>query len=478
MKQATAFLSKTINPNWYLLLGTICLAMAHVTFGVGVLAWVASVPFLLFLHKTKGIFSRLTFSVVFFVAWSLALFKIISTPIPPALLLLYAIPIGLVQLGGYLVWAKIKQPLIRSLVFPMIMVVLEWLQYSFTPFASWGVAAYTQVDSPAITQSLALFGLAGLSFMIYWVNAVIAEALIGEKYRMLALPSIILMALLIWGGLRLDLSGSKSIDTMTVAAVGTDCEVSGWPLPSMEESERDIRKVFERTRKAASIGAELVVWNEAAFFLLPEQEAAWKDSIANLARNCNTTIIASYVVPFEEPKQHYENKYLYVQPDGVIHHQYLKHEPVPGEPALRGDSPQQVVNVSESKIGAAICYDYDFPYLAADNRKAGAEIVGLPSSDWRGIDPIHTQMAAFRAIEQGNSILRSTRFGLSAAITPYGIMTAQMSSFNENSKLMVAQLPSSSITTLYSMVGDLLVWLCIAGLLLLLILRLRGKMNI
>ena len=94
-------------------------------------------------------------------------------------------------------------------------------------------------------------------------------------------------------------------------------------------------------------------------------------------------------------------------------------------------------------------------------------MVALPSSDWRGIDPIHTQMAAFRAIEQGYSVVRSTRFGLSAAITPYDVMKAQMSSFDDNDKILVTDLPSQSVTTLYSIIGDLFIWLCI-GLLIIL----------
>jgi apolipoprotein N-acyltransferase len=59
-------------------------------------------------------------------------------------------------------------------------------------------------------------------------------------------------------------------------------------------------------------------------------------------------------------------------------------------------------------MSGALCYDYDFPALAAQHGSLGVDLVALPSSDWRGIDPIHTQMAAVRAIEQGVSIVRST----------------------------------------------------------------------
>ena len=140
---------------------------------------------------------------------------------------------------------------------------------------------------------------------------------------------------------------------------------------------------------------------------------------------------------------------------------------------MQGTSPLEVVGISGTKIGAAICYDYDFPYLAKGYGSLGADIVMLPSSDWRGIDPLHTEMAAFRAVEQGHSVLRSTRFGLSAAITPYGEMVSQMSSFDDNDKIMYAHLPAKGVTTLYSLIQDSFVYLCIGFLLLFMLVTVR-----
>jgi apolipoprotein N-acyltransferase len=84
-------------------------------------------------------------------------------------------------------------------------------------------------------------------------------------------------------------------------------------------------------------------------------------------------------------------------------------------------------------------------------------------------------MAAFRAVEQGHSVLRSTRFGLSAAITPYGEMVSQMSSFDENDKIMFAQLPTKGVTTLYSLIQDSFVYLCIGFLLSFILITIRSK---
>ena len=449
----------------YLILGAALIGLSHVTYGVDYLGWFASVPFLLYLSKTNGFKSRLLFFLAFFLGWSLAIYKIISDPIPAVLLVLYSLPISIMQFSGYIIWARTKK--YRMVLFPLMMVILEWIQYTYTPFASWGAAAYTQLDSPIIAQSVSLFGIAGLSFIIYFMNAGITEVILTKKINRIVAPALVLTVLLLWGSFRLDNSRAVGTETITIAAIGTDSDIGGLPLPEAEKNLSVIAGVFNRTRIAASQGAELIVWNEAAFYILKEDEDSLIKSVQDLALEVNSTIVVAYVVPTQEEEFKYENKYLFVTNTGHIDHSYLKHEPVPGEPAIKGTSEQKVVAQKGVNIGGAICYDYDFPHVAGENKKAGSDVVALPSSDWRGIDPIHTQMAAFRAIEQGYSVVRSTRFGLSAAITPYGVMKAQMSSFDDNDKILVTDLPSQSVTTLYSIIGDLFIWLCI-GLLIIL----------
>ena len=454
---------KTIKPCWFLLAGIVIMTLSHLSWNIDILAWISMVPFLIYLNLTKGWRSRLIFAAALVISWSLIVLKIITHPVPYFLIPVYSIPISLIHLPGYMVYGKIKNSKWSVMLFPAIMVVMEWIQYTFTPLASWGVAAYTQADSIYVIQGVSIFGMAGLSFVIYWFNSAVTDLLISKKAGTLnfAIPLTILTALLIFGRLRLDHSKIKGRDTMQVAAVGTDSEIGGLPLPSEESNREVIYAIFKRTETAAKGGAQLAVWNEAAFFLTPGNEKSWLDSIALLARKNSIAIVASFVVPVSEAPFKFENKYVFFAPDGTILGQYLKHEPVPGEPAVRGRTKLTANRLNESNIGGAICYDYDFPYLAKRNMEAGADIVAVPSSDWRGIDPLHTRMAAFRALEQGHSVIRSTRFGLSAAISPYGELISQMSSFDSNSKILISGLPAKGIKTVYSFTGDILVYLCI-----------------
>lgn len=466
-----------INPVWYLAVGIATLALTHMSFSIEVMAWISSVPFLMYLSLTKGWKSRLAFSLALLIAWSCVVTKIITDPIPLILVLLYSIPISLFQLPAYLLWNKFMYRRNSLLVFPAVMVIMEWIQYSFTPFASWGIMAYTQHDNLPLIQSVSLFGLAGLSFVIYWINSAIANILVTRKlsFSTFQLPAAVLIALIVFGAIRFNISKTKSIETITAAAIGTDSEVSGLPLPSPEENQQIKTSLFNRTRVAAQGGAKIISWTEASAFVMPEDEAEWIHSLQGLAAELGISLVAAYVVPTSINPLTYENKYQFIKPSGSISHSYLKHEPVPGEPAVKGNSGLMVTELYGSNIGAAICYDYDFPYMAKDFGNIDADIVVVPSSDWRGIDPIHTQMALFRGLEQGHSILRSTRFGLSAASTPYGEMTAQMSSFNQNDKIMYAQLPVKGVRTLYSMIHDTLVYICIIFILIFIAVSIRSR---
>jgi apolipoprotein N-acyltransferase len=447
---------------WYLLIGIVLMFATHMTYSIDVAAWVSSVPFLIYLSITKGWKSRLLFVLALIVAWSLCVSKILSPPMPVVMIFLFSIPISLFHLPGYLLWDRFKHHKWSIFLFPAVMVVMEWIQYSFTPFASWGVAAYTQSHSLTLMQSVSLFGMAGISFLIYWVNVSLTEIAVNKKRTLptFQIPLFVLLILVIFGALRYDISKSKSSDIITVAAVGTDSEVSGLPLPSKENNEKVKNMLFQRTRTAAKNNATLISWNEAAIFILPEDEAVWKDSLSTLVSALKISLVASYVMPVSLAPLKYENKYLFINSNGTIAYTYHKHQPVPGEPSMKGKEILQVMNIAGTKIGGAICYDYDFPYLARGFGKLNADIVAVPSSDWRGIDPLHSRMAAFRAIEQGHSILRSTRLGNSAAITPYGEVISQMSSFDKNDKIMIAYLPVKGVKTIYSFIGDVFIYLC------------------
>lgn len=113
--------------------------------------------------------------------------------------------------------------------------------------------------------------------------------------------------------------------------------------------------------------------------------------------------------------------------------------------------------------------------MALEHAASGAGLVVVPSSDWRGIDPYHTQMARLRAIEGGFSVFRPVRAATSAAFDAYGRMRASMPFFENNSRVFTASVPTERVPTLYAVIGDSPAVLCGSYLLMVWAIAMRGR---
>ncbi len=88
----------------------------------------------------------------------------------------------------------------------------------------------------------------------------------------------------------------------------------------------------------------------------------------------------------------------------------------------------------------------------------------VPANDWRGFDPYHTQLAAFRAIENGYSLVRQTSNGLAMTVDYEGNVLAATDYFTTDPQVMIANVPVHGARTVYALIGDLFAWLSVASL--------------
>lgn len=432
--------------------------------GIGLLAWLAPVPFILYLYQTQGKKSRFLVVGVMCLAWTLATAKIVTDPLPLVLALGYGIPLGLIFSAGFLFWDKLRHRIpntFNGITFSAVMITVEWIQHRFTPFGTWGAAANTQLENLSFLQSVSLAGMAAVALPMYWFAALLAQA-IDEKsiqYRQFSVLALLLISLHVYGGIRL---GDVTMTEHTkVAAIGTDATFGGLPLPEADEIIIINKALFQRSEEAAKNGAKLISWTEGATISHPNEEADLIKRGQEFSAKNRVELVMSYIVTIEVEPLKYENKYVWIGDDGKIRHDYLKHEPVPGEPAIRGIKPLVLAQTAFGPAAGAICYDYDFPYLGLENAKLNPGLVVVPSSDWKGIDPIHSQMASLRAIEGGYSLLRPTRFGLSVAYDFKGRVRGWQSANEEGPGIMIANVPTKPVQTLYKAAGDWLVYLAI-----------------
>jgi len=268
-----------------LALGFSLLVLSQTRWGLPLLAWFAPAPLLAALRARPGWRFRAAFAGLSMLAWTAVTLKIITAPIPAIFSFAYGIPIALVHLPAYLLWDRLARrgrDGVALLAFAATSALGEWAQAELTPAGVWGAAPTTQIGQLAVLQLLALVGMPGLSFLLHLVPATLEAAWAGRVRRgAVAAMATAVVAALTWGALRAarPLPGPE----VRAAAIRTDSTFGGLPLPSPEERRRIDDALFRRTAAAAA-GARLVVWTEAATLVLPDEERAFVNEVANLAR--------------------------------------------------------------------------------------------------------------------------------------------------------------------------------------------------
>jgi len=457
-EEAIHTMARRLPPWAWLCLGVAFSALAGNRFNVGVLGWVASVPLLIHLRHTSGWRARLWLLGALQLGHFLNVLKIITEPIPWFFAPMFSVPSATTAFVAFLLFEGLRRQLGDRwgvALFPALVVGLEWLGATGSEMGSWGALAYTQLGNPALLQLASVFGLAGIGALLAATSGLLAVLLDsrGPERWMSALIglAIAILAAHAYGAWRLDrvLPGPS----VAVGTVTSDIGMTPEGLPPDDVLKAGTEQLFDRTRLAIAQGAKLVVWNEGATAVTADTEPALLQRAGRLAQDTDTDIVLAYVLPLDGMAR-FENKYVWVGPEGIVE-TYFKHHPVPGEGSVRGEDPIQVWARPYGRAGGAICYDYDFPALGQAHARQDAGLVVVPSSDWRGIDPFHTQMAAVRGIEGGFSVVRSVRWATSGAYDAMGRVRGT-ASWWAGDRVMVAQVPTTRVDTPYSRLGDVL----------------------
>jgi apolipoprotein N-acyltransferase len=381
-----------------------------------------------------------------------------------------------------------------SLVFPCTLVVTQFI-YAHGPHGSWGTIAYSQTANLPLLQLLSVTGLWGIDFLIGWFASSVNQALESPRsLRPLAAFTALLLTVLLAGGARLAFfppsSATVRVASLSPAKDGPPSNPSLLDRIVHQQATENERAQFRaasatardnllaRSDQQAAAGAKILLWSETAVYLLAEDEPALLTKARALAAKDH--IYLGLALGTWTPGALYplENKLVLLDPSGTVAWQFLKARPTPGPEAANArpsDGRLRQLGTPYGRLMGAICFDTDFPPLMAQAGAAHADIVLSPAADWVAIDPRHTEIASFRAIEQGFNLLRQTNNGLSAAYDYQGHQLAQMDEFHATQLTLVAQLPIRGARTLYARFGDWLAWLSIAALVALLFQALRKR---
>lgn len=445
----------------------VLIVAAGMRWNVSIAGWLYPIPLLLYIrlgYPFKSLFWVMS------AAFILQVMKIASEPLYAAIALgaglqasiFMALILHLTKKMGERI--KNKSYVYTPVVFASLMTLFEFGAAKLSIFGVWGMAANTQLENLPLLQLASLTGAYGISFLIMW-TAALSEGLLfriasgaafeGAFKKGGAILAALLFAAYAFGGIRLDQMNKGP--TVHVAGVSAKGHGIVEVMQSEEARLANNAEVYELLEKAATQRVELVVSNEGALFIKPAEEETMRQTLSELARRRHVAMAIGYVV-YRGADQKFLNQMIILDANGDVLQKYDKQFIPPGEPAEHRESQIRSVDLllggAPAKISGAICYDFDSIDLTKEHGKSGSGLALLPSSDWRGIDPIHTQMARLRAIEQGYSVARSSRSSTSEFYDPYGRVRGSLAWHEENNGILTAQLPLTPISTIYKKAGD------------------------
>jgi apolipoprotein N-acyltransferase len=364
----------------------------------------------------------------------------------------------------------------------------EWTQTFTWAGVPWGRLSIGQTRMPVMLKSASVFGSYFITFVVVAVNFFIAMFILmkrDEKRNVFLASATGLLAINVIIGGAAVLLEKKDGDAVRAAAIQVNSSSHDkWEIDHLDV----IMDTLEEYSVAASEeGATLIVWPETVFPYHPLENVRINKFMTELASRLDATIVVGGFVDGGELD---ENSLIFVHPDGSVDETvYSKRHLVPfgeyvpmrklvmtlipplaeismlGEDLAPGDD-SAVVDTAAGRLGALVCFDSIYEALALDSVRDGAEIIVLGTNDSWFLDSaavyMHNAQAKLRAVETGRYVVRAANTGISSIITPDGEV------LDEEPPLVggyvIADIAQRSAPTVYSIIGNLFVYINIAAI--------------
>lgn len=349
--------------------------------------------------------------------------------------------------------------------FPLGWAAAEFLRGFVPALGTQGWVAYALFREPQLLQPVSVVGTSALNLLIFVVNWTIALAVLVALDRMRSQPRrLISTRVLVVSGLvcalALGVWVSSSLfmfradpPTVTVAAIQP-----GIHTPGPVDLSRDIAQ----TRLAASEGAKLVVWQEGTLWFEPQGTPVGAE-LSGLSRHSHIYLVVGYKFVTARG-QH--NDATVIAPSGRYLGVYGKQHPAimfGDDRTSVGAGTMPVYQTPFGRLATMICFDADFTDTARSAALHGAQILVVPTWDWKGLAPKHNGPLVFRAIENRLTIVKGEFSYDSVVIDPYGRILASAIRPEGGEATVVAKVPAATGKTPLVSLGNLWGWLIVAG---------------
>lgn len=481
---------------WLLVLASVCLATAAFPpLDLGWLAWIALVPLFVAIPEARSPLRAFGMGWVFGVLhWGWTITWIGQTVVGWAstpwgwaawagLAAIKACWFGLFALLARLL-ARRTRGLLRVGVMAAAWTVVEWLRGQGGLAMPWSLIGYTQYRTLPLIQVADVTGVYGVSAMLVWANAAIADALSGTPPRRsgpiaarlaaaLAMAAAPALAAAIYGFAALGRTYAGPAYRITVMQPN----LASYPRV-VRTPEEDLNTLASLAQSAAPDHADLVVWPES---IAPEaltEDTQTRRVFARLARDTGSAALiganrddaagreynsAFLISAAGEVSAFYDKQWLVPfgewipgrswLPFGDVFHFYDR-DVQPGRPT-------PPLSTGPARLGVLICFESVFPVLSRAHVLRGANVLASITNDsWAGPSKVlrqHLAMIVLRGVETRRWVAISGATGITGFADPFGA-TMELPPYREGHLTATARLLDGQ--TPYVRWGDWFVLVC------------------
>jgi apolipoprotein N-acyltransferase len=472
------------------IVAAILLWIASPAVGAGWVAWIALVPVAgLVLARPGTSESRLAVPLAYALylelllvpalpfglaegQWGDAALPVMVGDSPVLAVAVVAIP----AFGGLLYLVRFGEPWGADLVGPRLATVasvavpalawtgLDLVRVKLDPGGSWGPLFLSQADGPG-DELAALGGPWLVTLAIVGFNYGLALSLVRRRLAPALVPAAaITAAIAVAPAIDAAPAGGDAV-TVAVVQPGYDTaedetqprRLRYWDNGTFNLAARDLtRDLGELTRRAATDGAELVVWPEAVTFVDPLDRRTARRRLRSVARSAGATIVAPY---FDHVAR--TGAAIAVDPSGSIAGPRPKQRPMWFLGEEDGDPPPpRPLRAGGRTIGTLLGVDVQDPNLTRLLSARGADVVVSSTHDWRQLATEHRALAALGATASGVPVVKADwRYG-SAIYDRDGDVLADAGADRRRTVLVAAVEPGDP--TPYAAIGDIVGWASLA----------------
>ena len=370
---------------------------------------------------------------------------------------------------------------------PLGWCVAELLRTQALQGIPWLLYGHSLYASPVLIQAAEIGGVAGLSFALVLVNALLAEAALARRVRHRALRRVaaaiaLVAALAGFGAARMAALDTEGVGARSVAVGLVQTATTQAERWESDFRERNLERHLALTREAVAAGATVVVWSETAIDFLPSEEPDLPVRIAAaLGHDPQRRLLTG--APFEDAEEVYTNSALVYDGAGRLLGRYDKIHLVPfserepewidavpgmrlrlrrmvlGTPYTAGDDPRPLA-LDGLRAGVLVCFEAIYPDLARASVAAGADVLVNISNDGffqvGGAEEQHFAGTVFRAVETRRPLVRVANLGIGALVDATGRVLRRTEP-GQRTATLVEVTPRSG-TTVFCAGGWILPW--------------------